>query len=50
MFRYYVKMKKGNKEIYGEAWTLALIVDYITQQEQEGFKVVESNFDYVQMF
>lgn len=44
MFRYYVRMKKGRKEIYGEAYTKALVLDYIKQQEKEGFKVVESNF------
>ena len=45
MFRYYVRMRKGRKEIYGEAYTKALVLDYIKQQEQEGFKVIESNFD-----
>lgn len=45
MFRYYVRMKKGKKEIYGEAYEKALVLDYIKQQEKVGFKVVESNFD-----
>lgn len=45
MFRYYVRMRKGKKEIYGEAYTKALVLNYIKQQEQEGFKVIESNFD-----
>lgn len=44
MFRYYVRMKKGKKEIYGEAYTKELILKYISQQEKEGFSVVEKNF------
>lgn len=44
MFRYYVRMRKGNKEIYGEAYTRELILDYIEQQKRVGFEVVESNF------
>jgi hypothetical protein len=44
MFRYYVRMKKGKKEIYGEAYNKALVLDYIKQQEKCGFKVIESNF------
>jgi hypothetical protein len=38
-------MRKGKKEIYGEAYTKALVLDYIKQQEKEGFKVVERNFE-----
>lgn len=34
MFRYYVRMRKDKKEIYGEAYTKALVLDYIKQQEQ----------------
>lgn len=45
MFRYYVRMRKGNKEIYGRCWTRALILDYIKQQEQDGFRVVYANFE-----
>lgn len=45
MFRYWVEMKKGNKKIYGEAYTKALILDYIKQQEQDGFRVVYTNFE-----
>lgn len=45
MFRYYVRMRKGMKEIYGEAYTKSLILDYIKQQEKFGFKVVEINFE-----
>lgn len=45
MFRYYVRMRKGKREIYGEAYTKALVLDYIKQQEKEGFKVIGSNFD-----
>lgn len=45
MFRYYVRMKKGRKEIYGEAYSKALVLDYIEQQEKAGYKVVETNFD-----
>lgn len=44
MFRYFVKMKKGRKEICGEAYEKDLVLDYIKQQEQAGFKIVESNF------
>ena len=45
MFRYYVRMKKGRNEIYGEAYSKALVLDYIKQQEQAGYKVVETNFE-----
>lgn len=45
MFRYYVRMKKGRKEISGECYTKGLILDYIKQQEDEGYKVIEANFE-----
>lgn len=45
MFRYFVKMKKGRKEIYGESYEKEIVLDYIKQQENFGFKVIESNFD-----
>lgn len=45
MFRFEVEMKKGNKKIYGKAYTRALILDYIKQQEQVGFVVVYTNFE-----
>lgn len=45
MFRYYVRMKKGRKEISGECYTKSLILDYIKQQEKEGYKVIETNFE-----
>lgn len=45
MFRYYVRMRKGKKEIYGEAYEKGLVLDYIKQQESIGFKVIESNFE-----
>lgn len=43
MFRYYVRMRKGEKEIYKASGELALILKYIRQQKEEGFKVIESN-------
>lgn len=45
MFRYYVKMKKDEMEIYGESFTKEMVLDYIKQQKHNGFKVIESNFD-----
>lgn len=44
MFRYYVKMRKGEKEIYGECFEKDMILDYIKQQEKVGFKIMEKNF------
>lgn len=42
--KYRVKMKKGNKEIEGAAYTKELVLDYIKQQEREGYKVIDKNF------
>ena len=44
MFRYYVRMKKGKKEIYGECYTQSLIMQFIKDNAKLGFKAVESNF------
>ena len=43
-FRYYVKMKRNEEEIYGEAYNKELVLDYIKQQKEAGFEIVESNF------
>lgn len=40
MTRYYAEMKKGRKKIYGEACTLALVQDWVKQQEACGFVLI----------
>lgn len=40
MARYYAEMKKGSKKIYGECYTLALLKQWIADNEKIGFKLV----------
>lgn len=44
MYRYYVRMKKGKKEIYGEAYEKQLVLDFISDNKKNGFRIVEINF------
>lgn len=44
MFRYFVRMKKGKKEIYGEAYEKQLVLDFIEENKENGFKIIEMNF------
>ena len=44
MYRYYVRMRKGKKEIYGEAYEKQLVIEFIDENKKNGFKVIDINF------
>ena len=44
MYRYYVRMRKGKKEIYGEAYEKQLVLDFTSENKKNGFRIVEINF------
>lgn len=44
MYRYYVRMRKMKKEIYGEACEKQLVLDFIAENKKNGFEVIEINF------